>query len=85
MLCFFCSELLRQLTAADFASLVHRNFGDQKNLLRRLPAAEPAATKFQYADSVRPGPTYNACDHFLIAQAGFAAENDRLFYSGAAQ
>jgi hypothetical protein len=37
----------RKIAPADFSALVHWNCIDNKNLLRRLPAAQVASAKFQ--------------------------------------
>jgi hypothetical protein len=62
------AKLRRQVTAIDFAALVHRNFFDEENPLRDLPAAEMPAAKFQQIGFANAIFCHDAGGHLFIAQ-----------------
>src|SRR5438270_3127187 len=75
----------RQLASAHLAALVHRDFLDEKDSLRDLPAAQSLAAEFQQFGFADLRARRDARNHFFVAQDGFASEDNRAADAGEAQ
>ena len=62
-------ELYGELPPAHLSSLVYRNFVDEKNPLRNLPAAEALPAKFQQLGLANVWVRGNTGRHFLITES----------------
>src|SRR5438105_10904097 len=75
----------RQLAPAHLAPLVHRDFLDEKNSLRHLPAAQPLPAEFQQLRFADLRARRDARSHFFVAQDRLASEDNRAAHAGEAQ
>src|SRR5438270_10895219 len=72
----------RQLAPAHLAPLAHRDFLDEKDSLRHLPAAQPLPAEFQQLRFANFRARCDARSHFFVAQDRLASEDNRAADAG---